>query len=413
VPEVHVQVVAPHAPHEGVTHAGGAYLLGHLRLVAERHQVSLLAPDRPGTREEAALAPTWLDVTLAPDLDAAPGGPAWQADRVLRRLRGPAPPPQTLRGLRSAGLVNRSRGADVIELHWPEYAYLALVLRRARVPTPIVVFAHDVDSQTRGRQVHVHGDRVDRLAAAVLGGLDVRQERRALDAADLIVVFKQADVDLLRAIGVQAPVMITDPWLDPASGARPAKDPHEVLFTGAMWRRENEDGIVWFLSKVWPQVLAAAGDAHLTVAGAGPTPALLEHAARAGRVTVTGEVPDLEPYYLRASVFVAPLLGGGGLKFKVPQAMLLGLPVIATSTAAEGVVEVAPPGTFWAVADDAPGMARAVVRALRTPTRASEVGAGAATWAAAHYSFDRSSAQILDRYDDLVRDGRLRRSHVV
>ena len=397
-----VQVVAPHAPHPGVLHAGGAYLLGHLGIVAEQHDVHLLAPDRPGTREEAALAPPWLTVTLAPGVDAGPGGPQWHADRVLRRLRGPAPPPQTLRGLRAAGLVNRARDADLVELHWPEYAYLALLLRRARVRTPLVVFAHDVDSQAGASRVRAYGDGVDRAAELILRRHNLRQERRALEAADLVVAFKASDGDLLRRLGVRTPVHVTEPWLAAPSGATAERVPSSLLFTGAMWRRENEDGVRWFLEHVWPQVRHALPDATFTVAGAGPTERLRQAAAQAGGVTVTGEVEDLEPYYLQASLFVAPLFVGGGLKFKVPQAMLYDLPVVATTVAAEGVVEEAPPGAFLFVGDDSAAMGAAVVKALTDPVRAAVVGAAAGSWSAQHYSFRRSAEALMRKYGALV-----------
>ena len=54
------------------------------------------------------------------------------------------------------------------------------------------------------------------------------------------------------------------------------------------------------------------------------------------QASMSGEVPELLPYYESASVFVAPLFVRGGLKFKVPQAMLCGLPVVATHVA-EGI----------------------------------------------------------------------------
>jgi glycosyltransferase involved in cell wall biosynthesis len=119
-------------------------------------------------------------------------------------------------------------------------------------------------------------------------------------------------------------------------------------------------------------------------------------------VTVTGELPRLEECYLEAAVFVAPLFVGGGLKFKVPQAMLHGLPVIATTVAAEGVVEEAPDGTFWAVTDDPRAMAHAVVSALQRPGAAAELGGRAAAWVRSRYGFRASTEQLLATYAELI-----------
>jgi glycosyltransferase involved in cell wall biosynthesis len=113
---------------------------------------------------------------------------------------------------------------------------------------------------------------------------------------------------------------------------------------------------------------------------------------------VTGELPDLQPCYLNAGVFVAPLLHPGGLKFKVPQAMAYGLPVVATSVAARGVVEAAPEGVFWAVTDDPRQMGQALIDVLRRPADAAAVRQRAASWCGEHFSFERSGRRLLESY---------------
>jgi hypothetical protein len=48
----------------------------------------------------------------------------------------PSPSAESLRSVTAAGLVRRARDADLVELHWAEYARFASVLRRAGVSTP-------------------------------------------------------------------------------------------------------------------------------------------------------------------------------------------------------------------------------------------------------------------------------------
>jgi len=277
-------------------------------------------------------------------------------------------------------------------------------LRSAGVRSPISIFEYDIGAQAGPRRVETYGSRRARVAHPLLRRVRERNERRDLDAADLVLVLKQADVDLLRQLGVRTDAHVVDPYLEmPVMSAPTARrDDGALLFTGAMWRRENVDSVRWFLDRVWPRVRAAVPQATFTVAGAGPPPDVSAAASDAAGIVVTGEVPDLAPYYERASAFVAPLLTGGGLKFKVPQAMLYGLPVVATTVAAEGVVEVAPPGTFWAVTDDAGEMADAVVSVLRERDRAAAVGRAAAEWCRQHYSFERSSDAVFARYRELT-----------
>ena len=54
-------------------------------------------------------------------------------------------------------------------------------------------------------------------------------------------------------------------------------------------------------------------------------------------MTVTGYVPDIRPYFHRASVFVAPLRAGSGIQTKNLEAMAMGTPVVTTSIGAMGL----------------------------------------------------------------------------
>ena len=40
-----IVAVAPYVPYEGIPHAGGAYLLHHLQVLAVDHEVTLFVPE--------------------------------------------------------------------------------------------------------------------------------------------------------------------------------------------------------------------------------------------------------------------------------------------------------------------------------------------------------------------------------
>jgi glycosyltransferase involved in cell wall biosynthesis len=304
-----------------------------------------------------------------------------------------------------AGLVERARAADIVELHWAEYARFASVLRRSRVRTPICVVEHDVNLAAAAQRVREHAVGYRRCLGLLTAPLVGAIERRGLIDADLVAVFKAADEQILRRAGVETPVQIIDPWLDVPSGVDPVRIPGTVLFTGALWRPANENGLVWFLDRVWPRVRASMAEAKLLLVGASPSERLVNAAQATSGVNVVGEVPDLLPYYRTASVFVAPLFVAGGLKFKVPQAMLCGLPVVTTTVGGEGVAEVAPRDVLWAVTNDPDEMAETLVTALRQEAAAAAVGRAAASWCREFYSFPRSMARLNALYLRLAKVG--------
>lgn len=399
-----VLVVAPHVPFDGIRHAGGVFLLRHLERLRRgtTGSMTLLAPASEANLHAAARAPQWLTVVLSPLDDPPVGSRQHRLDHLEHRLRGWSPTPHELRGLVGAGLAELARSADLVEVHWPEYAHLAPLLRAAGVSSPVVVVDHDVATEAERRRLRDKPSRLKRGLGHALAPLHRLVERRALGAADLVLVFKEADRDLLGGLGVATPVHVIEPWLDPPSGRPRATRPGTVLFTGALWRPENKQAALWLVREVWPRVRARVPSARLELVGAGAGSTLSLHAAEAPGVDLVGEVDDLEPSYLGAAVFAAPLHVGGGLKFKVPQAMLLGLPVVATSVAAEGVVELAPPDTFWAVTDEPAAFADALVSALSSPDQAERTGQRAAAWCADHYGFERSGRRLLEEYARLV-----------
>jgi glycosyltransferase involved in cell wall biosynthesis len=76
----------------------------------------------------------------------------------------------------------------------------------------------------------------------------------------------------------------------------------------------------------------------LYLIGVNPTAQMMREADKRENIIVTGEVADLKEYYRPVdTLFVAPLLAGGGVKRKVIEAMARGCPVITTDVGAEGL----------------------------------------------------------------------------
>jgi len=77
-------------------------------------------------------------------------------------------------------------------------------------------------------------------------------------------------------------------------------------------------------------------------------------------VELHGYVPDLSGLLGQCRVSIAPLRFGAGVNGKINQAMAAGLPVVATRNISHGLH--ARDGEDILLADDAPGLAAAIVR---------------------------------------------------
>jgi glycosyltransferase involved in cell wall biosynthesis len=137
----------------------------------------------------------------------------------------------------------------------------------------------------------------------------------------------------------------------------------------------------------------------LTIAGGDPAPEVRRLAAEPG-VSVTGFVDRLEPYYGRATVFVAPLRIAGGIAGKTVDALAAGCPVVTTSIGGEGLGVVA--GEHLLVADGAEAFAAEVVRLLRDPALRRRLGEAARRFAEERYAPAVSAATLEREHQALV-----------
>ena len=379
-----------------MTHAGGVCLYHHTAALAREHTVVLIAPDDdPGNRLGVADGPPGVDVRLVSLPPQRGGVPAGIQRRLAWLKDAPGASLRVQHAVASDAEVRRLvEQADLVELHF-NYSLAFLAHLRTIAPrTPVVAVIYEVFSASLASRRR-HGSALRRAEADILLPRAKPRERRLLNQVSTVRVLADRDGHALRSLGVTRPIKLIPPWLDPVPPA-PVSEDETVLFVGAMWRWENAHGVEWLLRDVWPIVRRHRPSAHLVLVGAGP-PASLRRTQAAG-VTVTGFVPDLSPYYARARCVVAPVHVGGGIQVKVPQAMLHGLPVVATTFSARGLGDHGAEDALAGVHDRAEAFAAAVVELLADRRRAAEAGARARDFAARRWSATAYTDRVTSTY---------------
>ena len=170
-----------------------------------------------------------------------------------------------------------------------------------------------------------------------------------------------------------------------------AKQPNSIVFTGIMDYLPNADAAVWFCRDVLPLIRARIPTATVTICGARPAPAV-ETLRQIPSVTVTGRVPDVRPFLRAASVAVVPLRMARGVQNKLLEAMAMGLPVVATSCAFNGVE--AQPGVHALVADESEAFAAAVVRLLANDALRTQLSQAARACMERNYRWETQLARL-------------------
>jgi sugar transferase (PEP-CTERM/EpsH1 system associated) len=144
-----------------------------------------------------------------------------------------------------------------------------------------------------------------------------------------------------------------------------------IVFTGVMNYYPNVDACTFFVNEIFPIVQREFPNAKFTIVGSNPSPEIHKLGRTIG-VSVTGYVADTRKILRTAAVSVAPLRIARGIQNKVLEALAMGVPVVATNSAAQGVAGGA--GRDYLVADDAASFAEAVCKLLRDPEEAQEQG---------------------------------------
>ncbi|HTH99861.1 MAG TPA: glycosyltransferase family 4 protein [Acidisoma sp.] len=218
--------------------------------------------------------------------------------------------------------------------------------------------------------VDLHFLRMERQAAVKNSPLLHRQARAmrelelaCLRSADVTLAISEPERQLLLDL-VPEVVVETVPNVFASPGSPPAgvAGRQGVLFLGGFWHQPNADAVLWFADHILPLIRAEAPEVVFRIAGSNPTPEVLALGDRPG-IEVLGHVPDLAPIFDAARVFVAPLRFGAGMKGKVGQAMMSGLPVVTTGIGAEGMA--AEDGRHLLIAEEPQDFADRVVTLLR------------------------------------------------
>ena len=184
-------------------------------------------------------------------------------------------------------------------------------------------------------------------------------ELSLIRSVDATLVVSEEEQRYLRGIVPEAAVSVVSNVHRPRFPVVPRSQRHGLLFVGGFRHPPNVDAVHWFVSEIFPLVRAQQPDVVLRVVGSSMPTEITDLGSIDG-VEILGWVADLIPILDKSRVSVAPLRYGAGVKGKVVEAMVNGLPVVTTTAGAEGIAT--PEDGALLIADDAEAFAAGVVR---------------------------------------------------
>ena len=364
------------------------HLLTRLAARAEVHLCAFAEPPSD-VAHASRLARSFASVTLLP-LDLR-----WQKARALPWALTATP--LTLPVFRRGAMfdaVARVVGAvrpDVIVAESTSMAPYAL----AHGAVPLVMDFVDADS-VKWRSYAEKAAPLQRAVFLREAFTLARYERRVATHARVSLVTAERERVLLQAIAPGCDIRALPNGVDVAHFTAREAAPAEpsAVFFGAMDYHANEEAAVMLVREVLPRLRRRHPGFRVTLAGANPTAAVKALAAEPG-VTVTGYVEDIRPHVQGASVCVIPLRVARGVQNKVLEAMAMGVPVVASPGAAEGIE--ATPGEALLVArvdDGGAAVADAVGALIDDPARMASVAAAARRVVELRYGWEPRAEEL-------------------
>lgn len=216
----------------------------------------------------------------------------------------------------------QSRRPDLILAN---YSWTVPPAKEASPEIPIGLITHDV----RHRQVTLRNDLV---ITNLEENYSKERELFELSLTDFVIAIQSVEKAYLQSLlPTHCIIECPHPVIPKDNTPNSSKT---ILFVGSN-TEANREGLEWFLNYVWPKLKSEIPTIRLLVAGKVKAPQV---ALNDSQIDLLGFLPSLESAYSTARIAIVPIRRGSGLKIKLVEAIEYGLPSVATSIAAEGIV---------------------------------------------------------------------------
>ncbi|HEX7966538.1 MAG TPA: glycosyltransferase [Gammaproteobacteria bacterium] len=188
-------------------------------------------------------------------------------------------------------------------------------------------------------------------------------ELKLIRESDASIVVSPVEKELLAQEAPRANVHVVQLVIPEEPQGPGFEARRDILFIGGYQHNPNVEAVLYFCREVLPALRSRIPDLRFLILGSRPPAEIRDLAC--DHIQVLGFQKDITPYFNSCRLMVAPLRFGAGIKGKLGTSFSYGLPVVATSIAAEGMyVE---DGREVLIGDDPQSFADAVVRAYTDP----------------------------------------------
>lgn len=400
-----VLFLAPFAPNLQASHGGSrviAQLMAHLvqrhsiglcylraarepavdRLLMEQCEIveEVVIPDSgaPGTNRWTRRLRVWKDLIM--------GKPLWAIDRFSPAYGG------------RVKRILKVWQPDIVQLEFHIMGQYLSAL--ADHPAPRILVEHE-PGEAAARELLNSSFAAGRIMPLFDLFAWKRFERNVIRQVQAVVAFTERDCQTVRRLGQQTPIVQIPLGTDvfESSSQTTESKSLSLLFVGNYKHMPNLDAASRLINEIFPRVQAQFPEARLFVVGDHLPSRFFSQANE--NVVLTGYVPDIKPYLDEATLVVAPLRLGGGMRVKVLDALAAGKPLVASSRAVEGLELVN--GLQMVLAEDDDEFIQAILDLLGHPQKRTFLATQARAWSSENLSWERTAEAYEALYRNLLK----------
>jgi polysaccharide biosynthesis protein PslH len=237
--------------------------------------------------------------------------------------------------LKIKALISKTQFDVVLLEHLSMAHYLPVISKNGAVP--VILKMHNVESNLVEQRIKRSRGLFKRAYLKLQLNRLKNFEKEACAAVDGLVAFTKEDAKHFQEINQNTNISI-QPLPIHGELTRPTPMVHDAkksfYHIGSMDWWPNQEGMAWFLKKVWP-LLKDKIESSFHFAGKQMPQEFNSYNNH--KTFCDGEVECATDYHLRHGIMVVPLLSGSGIRMKILEAMSIGKCIISTSLGAQGI----------------------------------------------------------------------------
>lgn len=269
---------------------------------------------------------------------------------------------------------------------------------------------HNIESHLLERRTQYENNLLKRFYYSLEAKKLEKYEKKVCDKFDVNFTVSKLDGERLLNIAPNARYEVIANGVDTEyfDADRIEVIPKSVIMVSGMNWFPNRDAVLYMCDKIWPLLKSTVPEATWTIVGASPPKKIRELARNDNNVVVTDFVDDVRPYMKKAETYLCPMRDGGGTRLKILDALSMGMPIVATTMACEGIdVE---PERHVLIANSPEEFIKQIVRVQNDESLRSKLSSEARKFVEEKFSWSVIGKKLSDIYTTLESTKREKRN---